>query len=414
MEPRCKCKIHMVFYVLILALTSAPVFCGYVMEGGDAALWLARIREIGAGLTQGAVPWFPTAELVVACDGGTMAFDSALWLLIPAVFQLLGIGEQMAWCLFMGLVQLGTLGAACWMARAFFRDTETALYGVLFYMSCPYRLYVCYDRADLGMALVWMLCPVFIGGLARLCQGGVRNVPGWCAAALAYGGIWYADARLALLAGGIAVCCLLLWKRRIWCVLPLAAGGILGLPSVIYLLRYLIKGGMQVWNLPTGSIMERGYAPGQYLTTWAYRPDHPGLGLGLMCALLLLAWLRWSGDGDRLPKPVRGMLVTAGILTVFSLKYIPWDFAQRLGTPFLRYIGLLETAGIFWGCANMLLGIPAAWAMSELRRKKTGSWQQVLPLVIMLCALAAALHMCNTLTYLRPPLGQEPISTVVY
>lgn len=414
MERRHRNIVHGIFYVLIFVLTSAPVFCGYVMEGGDAALWLARIRELETGLAQGVLPWFPTPELVTAWGGGTMAFDSALWLLIPAGLELLGMGEQTVWCVFMGLVQLGTMGAVCWMTRAFFEEAETVLFGTLFYMSCPYRLYVCYDRADLGMALVWMLCPVLIGGLVRLCQRGIGSAAGWSVSALAYGGIWYADARLALLLGAVAACGLLIWKRRIWCVFPLAAGGILGLPAVIYLLRYLIKGGMQVWNLPMGSIMEEGYVPGQYLTTWAYRPHHPGMGLGLMCALLLLAWLCWSGDGGRLRKPVRGMLVTAGVLTVFSLKYIPWDYLQRLGAPFLRYIGLLEGAGIFWGCANMLLGIPAAWAVSELRARKEDSRQQVLPLVILLCALAAALYMCNTLTYLRPPLGQETISTVVY
>ncbi|MBD5527057.1 MAG: hypothetical protein HDR02_01410 [Lachnospiraceae bacterium] len=406
MEQRRKFAIHMVFYVLIFVFTSAPVFYGYVIEGGDAALWLDRIREIKTGLLQGDIPWFPSAQMVMFYDGGAMAFDSALWLLIPAVFQLLGIGEQLAWCLFMGLVQLGTLGAAVWMARAFFRETETVLLSALFYMSCPCHLYVCYDRANLGMALVWMLCPVFIGGLVRLCNSGVKNVAIWCVTSLAYGGIWYADARFALLSGATAACSVLLWKRRIWCVLPMAAGGILGMPAVIYLVRYLIKGGMQVWNLPMGSIMKGGYAPGQYLTAWVYQPDHPGLGLGLIGAFLLLAWLRFSGDGDRLPKSVKGMLVTAGILTVLSLKYVPWDFMQRLGMPFLRYFGLLETAGVFWGCANMLLGIPAAWAVSEQRRKREEGWQQIVPLVIVLCALAAALHMCNTLIYLRPPMGQ--------
>lgn len=109
--------------------------------------------------------------------------------------------------------------------------------------------------------------------------------------------------------------------------------------------------------------------PGQYLTAGMYRPDQPGLGLFLMGALLLLAWRRFSGDGGRLPSYVSGALAVAGILTVCSLRYFPWDWLQRLGLPFLRYIGLLESAGLFWRGANMLLWVPAAWAVAKLCKK---------------------------------------------
>lgn len=361
--------IYRALCVLILIPALIPAVSGRAMEGRNTALWLARIGEIKTGLMQGNLPWFPSAELTVAHSSGAMAFDHALWLLVPAALEALGMGERLVWCLFMGLVQLGTLGAAFYMAKAFFREKAAVLASALFYMSCPYRLYVCYDRVDMGAALVWMLCPVFIGGLVRLCREGIKNPAGWCGASLAYGGIWYADARLAVLLGAVSLCCILIGMLRIWCFLPLAAGGILGLPAAIYLLRYLIKGGMQVWNLPTGSIMESGYAPGQYLTAGAYQPDLPGLGLLLMGALLLLAWLCFSGDGGRLPEYVSKVLAVAGILTVCSLKYIPWDWLQRLGLPFLRYIGMLESAGVFWGCANMLLCIPAAWAVAKLCKK---------------------------------------------
>ncbi len=82
----------------------------------------------------------------------------------------------------------------------------------------PYAVDYFYVRAA-----VWMLCPVVIGGLVRLCDSGVKNMAIWCAVSLAYGGIWYADAGFALLSGAIAACSVLLWKRRILCVLPLAA-----------------------------------------------------------------------------------------------------------------------------------------------------------------------------------------------
>ena len=75
--------------------------------------------------------------------------------------------------------------------------------------------------------------------------------------------------------------------------------------------------------------------------------------------------------------------------------------------PFLRFVGLLETPGIFFGGTSMLLVIPAAWAVGEMRKKQGYLWQWAAPVLLMLVALATALYMCNSLTYERPPLGWE-------
>lgn len=395
----------MMGYILIFLLTSAPVFCGYVMVGGDAVLWLERIGEVKQSLAEGRLSWFPSPELVASYDSGAMAFDSGIWLLPVAGMQLLGMGEQMAYCLFMGLVGLGTLVSARWMMNAFSEKAMVVLFGTLLYMSCPYHIYICYDKADVGQALVWALGPTFIGGMARLHRSRGRSVAAWCASVLAYAGIWYADARWGIIAGVCMALYLLLWKRYLWGILSLAAGGALAMPVVIYLTRYLAKGGMQVWNLPMGSIMDGGYSPGLLMTTWTYRPDLPGIGMGLMGGLLLMAWLYWRGYQGRMNHSVKGLLILAGALTGASLKIFPWDYMQRLGMPFLRFVGLLETAGIFWGCANMLLVIPTALAVGELRKKQGYLWQWMIPLILMSAALATSLYMCNSLTYVRPPLG---------
>lgn len=407
-------RVCVVLYILIFLLTSAPIFCGYVMEGGDAGLWLSRIGEVRQSLEEGRLSWFPSPELITSYGSGAQAFDSGIWLLPVAGVQLLGMGEQTAYCLFVGLLELGTMAAVWWMMRAFSKRRAVVLFGTLFYMSCPYHIYICYDKADLGQTIVWALAPVFLGGMARLHVRGGRRVAVWCVPALAYAGIWYADARWGVIAGVCMSLYLLLWKRRIGGLLPMAAGGGLAMPSVIYLARYLIKGGMQVWNLPVGSIMENGYMIRNFLTTWAYCPELPGMGMGLMGGIFLLAWLSFRGHLGKMDRPVKGALLAVGALSVVSLRIFPWNYVQRLGTPFLRFVGLLETSGIFWGCASMLLVIPAAWTVGEVRKKQGYLWQWVIPALLMLAALATALYMCNTLTYVRPPLGQVPVETVAY
>ena len=414
MNKKQQRMICVVIYIIVFLVTSAPIFCGYVMEGGDVVLWLERIREVRQSLAEGKLSWFPSPELTTAHGSSGAAFDSGIWLLPVVGMQLLGVGEQIAYCIFMGLIGLGTMASARWMMKAFSENAAVVLSGVLLYMSCPYHIYICFDRADIGQAVVWALIPAFVGGIVRLHRLRGRSAAAWCISALAYAGIWYADARWGVIAGGCMALYLLIWKRQIWGIFSMAAGGAVAMPSVIYLVRYVVKGGMQVWELPMGSIMGNGYAIGQFLTTWTYRPDMPGMGMGLMGGMLLLVWLYIRGYHGKMDNSIKGILVMAGGLTIASLKYFPWDYVQRLGMPFLRFVGLLETPGIFWGLCNMLLVIPAAWAVGEVRKKQGYLWQWVIPILLMAAALATALYMCNSMTYVRPPLGQEVTSTVAY
>ena len=138
------------------------------------------------------------------------------------------------------------------------------------------------------------------------------------------------------------------------------------------------------------------------------------MGMGLMGGMLLLAWLYFRGYRGKMDSSVKGVLLMAGGLAAVSLSIFPWDYVQRLGMPFLRIVGLLKTSGIFWGCANMLLVLPAAWAVGEVRKKQGELWQWVIPILLMSAALATALFMCNSLTYVRPPVGQEPLNIVNY
>ena len=407
-------KICMMLYILIFAFTSAPVFCGYVMEGGDSVMWLERMREMRESLAVGSVLWFPSPELTTAFASQGAAFDNGIWLFPAVVLQILGVGEQMSYCIFTAMIGAVTMGAAYWMMSAFFENRITVLYGVLFYMSCPYRIYICFDKADLGQSLVWMLMPLLVGGLARLRLGQGRKVVWGSILILAYAGIWYADARWGMIIGVCAGVYLLLWERWPASLLLLAAGAVLSMPVIIFMARYLIKGGMQVWNLPMGSIMGNGYTIGAFMTNWTYRPDMPGLGLALTGAFLLMIWMYWIGDGGKMHKTIRGLLAVTGLLTLASLKYFPWDYVQRLGMPFLRLIGLLETPGVFWMLANMLFTIPAAWTIGEARKKQDVLWRWAIPAFFLIAALATALYLCNSLTYMRLPIGQQPVSDLAY
>ena len=105
-------------------------------------------------------------------------------------------------------------------------------------------------------------------------------------------------------------------------------------------------------------------------------------------------------------KAIKGLLAVTGLLTLASLKYFPWDYVQRLGMPFLRFVGLLETPGVFWMLANMLFAIPAAWTVGEARKKQDVLWRWAIPIIFLIAALATAFYLGNSLSYMRFPAGQ--------
>lgn len=70
MDKKQKFRISALIYGLIFLITSAPVFCGYIPEGGDMALWMGRIQEIEQSLAQGSMSWFPTPAWTAAWGGG--------------------------------------------------------------------------------------------------------------------------------------------------------------------------------------------------------------------------------------------------------------------------------------------------------------------------------------------------------
>lgn len=120
-------------------------FCFYIGScllrlcdgGGDSFMWLERMREMRESLAVGSVLWFPSPELTTAFASQGAAFDNGIWLFPAVVLQILGVGEQMSYCIFTAMIGAVTMGAAYWMMSAFFENRITVLYGVLFYMVLP-------------------------------------------------------------------------------------------------------------------------------------------------------------------------------------------------------------------------------------------------------------------------------------
>ncbi len=402
MEDKNWAVTRKMIYVIAFITAGLPLACGYVMEGGDILIWLTRIEEVAEGLKAGQVRMFPSAEVTVAYRGQFSALNSNLWLFFPAIMRLIGISVTTAYRIY--LLFLNGLGffAARRMFGNLFRDKTAIAVGVLLYMTCPYRIYLYYDKAALGMAAAWALIPFVLGEIILLYQKKLtwQRVLG---IATAYALIGYADGILMFLVAGVVVL-YSLWQKKWMGLLPILVGEYLFLPGAIYWLRYLLKDGMEAWELPLDSIVSRGYSLGQFFSGWTYTPGRPGLGLGIMGALILLIWGSFTEKDCALGKKYGFYVFLLGLMSFLSMNSFFWDTVQRLGAPFLRLVALMETPGILFGIASMAAAVLGVHGMFYVQKKNSFFARVGIPLIIVTAAVGNAVYICNMLTYTRVPM----------
>ena len=116
--------------------------------------------------------------------------------------------------------------------------------------------------------------------------------------------------------------------------------------------------------------------------------------MGAMCI-----WFWLGSQGEIRPREYQTCVVTAIIFMIMSLSVIPWEMVQRLGEPFMKLVSMLESPGIFFGMACVLLTIPSAYAVGRLREQKNGFLRVCVPVMILMAAIGTGIYICNSLLY---------------
>ena len=396
-------------YRILLALTGLvvlfPVSCNYIMEGGIIGEWVARMCELSEGGSPGGFPLFASAEAIASTGIPANGMDSNLWFFLPALVYRLGNNLVFAYRSYMLAIQAGTLAASILLFGRIFSHSESKLpvfFGVLLYMTCPYRIYVCYDLGDLSQTAAWMLLPVYLWAILGLLQKEGNQIWNLTAAALSLAGIGYGDTVFFLIAAGVTLPSGLA-KRRLSVLIAPIAGSLLFLPGLYRLFQYLFRNGFQDLNMPLGSIMPKGYPLGSYFSSYAFREGHPGMGLGMVICLLTGIWLFFV-TGRKPSMQCKVFTGTAAFFILLSYIGFPWDYFQRLGDWALKLISLIETPAIFFGMAYLFLCVPAASAIKRIRQYENKTAAYAVPLLVMLACYGICIYQCNNLTYTRPPL----------
>lgn len=318
--------------------------------------------------------------------------ETNTWLMGPkAISRIAGAGTMVT-KVFLALIQLGTLLTSGMLFRKVFESKEGAFFATLFYMTLPYRHYLLYDAGMWARAMALMLLPLFVRLLISVYTVEKRQIWKWTLAAGAvFAAVAYSDWVIGVLLADVVLVSAL-WYRKARGLAPLVPGLVLYLPDARKLLQYFFVGGLEEYQLPLGSIMGNGYRFGRFLTSFMYREGLPGIGLGLLGALVLLVGLAFVGENFHWEKKCTFPAVVAGVMMILSLAVFPWDLVQRLGMPFVRMVGLVVSPAVFFGFAGLPLSMLGGAGVEAFGKAETDKVKFV-QILLILASLGASIYM---------------------
>ena len=293
----------------------------------------------------------------------------------------------------MAMLQIATL----FTAKIFFeriaqeeQEKIGALAGIVLYLTFPYRIDMCYGEKGIMAAAVWMLLPLYGWALAETLRRRKIGLQSILVASGALAGIGYADFRFLLLTLVVTVLTAF-WQRTVLPCLAATGGCVLFAPGWYRLGKYLLTDDFAELNLSVQSIMPDGYTFGQFFSSYRFREGLPGMGLGLILCMVLGMW-SWFVKRDKPGQPEKFFIGCALLFLFCATRYCPWDLVQRLGTPFLRLIGMFQTPTFFFGYACACLCVAAVYVVRRLRQQDSRIASAGMPALIVAFGMGICLY----------------------
>lgn len=268
------------------------------------------------------------------------------------------------------LSQVMTLGTTECMFHSIFKEnenyknrslrkrTEILLAGSLVWLLLPGHIATIREQRDWILIGIGMLVPVLVTALLQM---NYTEKKGWSigfglVAALVIGVIGRLDGVAGLII--LFLICVAGICRKCWEYPVIGVLGIgLAYPTYLTWKHWIFDGSFAESGFEYTSIMDRGYSIGGLFSTYFHRNEDPGMGILLLGCLLFLLYITFVKGQKIWEKADLIWLGTAGLLTLMSLKYFPWDYVQRIGQWSLGLVSLIRTPAVFFTYAQMILCI---------------------------------------------------------
>ena len=166
-------KIDSRIIVIVIGILATIFFCyPYLnklnIDGHDLDYHLARIQQIAVQLKEFKIPVLIHPDLADGLGYANSIFYPELFLYIPAIIHLIGIGTITTYKIFIGIITFATYIIMYKTSKTITKKTSISIIASLLYTFSLYRIVDVYTRAALGEILAFTFAPLILLGLYEL------------------------------------------------------------------------------------------------------------------------------------------------------------------------------------------------------------------------------------------------------
>lgn len=371
----------------IVVFASFPLFTSFLTEGHDLSFHLLRIEGIKDGLLSGQFPVRIHPTQFNGYGYASPIFYGEILLYIPALLRLCGFPLQLAYKIFVIIVNIATTMLAYECFKRLFKSERIGLICSFVYVLAPYRISNIYVRSSVGEYCAMIFWPLIAYALYLLIFGDYKNTGYrkiWILLTFGYTGLIQTHLLSCEIAAVVSVIVCIICIKRIFrketireLIKFFTATVLINAFFLVPLVNYMSIGGLIITDygsVTTHSIQENGIYPAQLFNLFikgsgmayghgveAYKKlgmnGEMGISVGLTLILgmiifiyLFLTEYRKLGR-NRYFRIAEVMSVGAFLAMYMSTCIFPWD-------PFCRNWGsivyniqfpwrLLGIAGVF-------------------------------------------------------------------
>lgn len=154
--------------LLLMLLTSLPLFTDFLIAGTDLQYQLIRIEALKNGLLQYGLHLWAKPDWINPEGYSFAFFYGDTFLYIPALLRIIGVNVQMSYRILNIIINIVTVLTSYKAFKGIFKNEYTALLGAGLYSVSIYRLFLMYSEAELGEVLALAFLPLILYGVAVL------------------------------------------------------------------------------------------------------------------------------------------------------------------------------------------------------------------------------------------------------
>ncbi len=380
-------------------LMSVPCMVDYNLWGDDWGFHVLRVEGLISGFRDGQFPVRIQGNWLGGYGYAASVFYSDLFLLIPALFRVIGFAVSASYNMFLIVINLATLMIAYQCFRRIFKDQWAGTVSAVLYCVSAYRIHDIYVRAAIGEALAMTFLPLIFYGFYQIFTGD-RSRRGyrysWLPVTLGLTGVIQSHVLTCeMLAFCILLLCLVLIrkvfiKETFWELCKAAVMTLLwNLWYLVPFLDYYLNEKFNVGHLETMAfpwIQVRGIFPAHLLFIFyggGTKADMEVFGMnwtgafsvGAALMLVVLAWVYLEfaariGKSDFAGRKL-GRLAFCYTLMAFVLtsSYFPWDWLQSRSKFLEMLITSLQFPYRFLAIACLSASVLAGVLLLYLRER---------------------------------------------